>query len=101
MSRDGKGKGGGRGLPGRPTARPRHDSHAGCDTACKPASFPTIGNFFSNHWKNGEKFFQSLENPRKIFPIVGKTGGGADGMADGAAPATRAWSAGGMRRAKP
>ena len=27
---------------------------------------------FSNHWKH---FFQSLENCRKFFPIVGKTGG--------------------------
>jgi hypothetical protein len=32
-------------------------------------SFPTIGNFFSNHWKNGGNFFQSLET---IFPIIGK-----------------------------
>ncbi len=52
-------------------------------TACKPASFPTIGNFFSNHWKNHVSFFQSLENRRKFFPIVGKTGGGADGMPEG------------------
>ena len=37
-------------------------------------SFPTIGNIFSNHWKNSEKFFQSLENWRKIFPIIGKFG---------------------------
>ncbi|MBR3582814.1 MAG: hypothetical protein IKO01_05150 [Kiritimatiellae bacterium] len=33
--------------------------------------FPTIGKIFSNHWKNPENFFQSLENRRKIFPIVG------------------------------
>ena len=36
------------------------------------AIFPTIGKKFSNHWKKPEKFFQSLENRRKIFPIVGK-----------------------------
>ncbi len=36
------------------------------------AIFPTIGKIFSNHWKNAENFFQSLENRRKIFPIVGK-----------------------------
>jgi hypothetical protein len=36
--------------------------------------FPTIGNFFSNHWKNGGNFFQSLENLRKNFPIIGKIG---------------------------
>ena len=35
------------------------------------ADFPTIGKFFSNHWKNTENFFQSLENRRKFFPIVG------------------------------
>jgi hypothetical protein len=34
--------------------------------------FPTIGNFFSNHWKIPENFFQSLENRRKFFPIIGK-----------------------------
>ncbi|MBR4190901.1 MAG: hypothetical protein IKQ55_13200, partial [Kiritimatiellae bacterium] len=36
-------------------------------------NFPTIGKLFSNHWKKYEKFFQSLENCRKFFPIVGKT----------------------------
>ncbi len=36
------------------------------------ANFPTIGKIFSNHWKKPENFFQSLENRRKIFPIVGK-----------------------------
>ena len=35
-------------------------------------NFPTIGKIFSNHWKNAENFFQSLENGRKIFPIAGK-----------------------------
>ena len=35
-------------------------------------NFPTIGKIFSNHWKKTENFFQSLENRRKIFPIVGK-----------------------------
>ena len=34
--------------------------------------FPTIGKKVSNHWKNRENFFQSLENARKFFPIVGK-----------------------------
>ena len=34
--------------------------------------FPTIGNFFSNHWKIPENFFQSLENSGKLFPIIGK-----------------------------
>ncbi|MBR3581911.1 MAG: hypothetical protein IKO01_00535 [Kiritimatiellae bacterium] len=29
---------------------------------------------FSNHWKIAEIFFQSLENIRKFFPIIGKTG---------------------------
>jgi hypothetical protein len=38
--------------------------------------FPTIGKIFSNHWKNAEIFFQSLENRRKFFPIVGKLAGG-------------------------
>ena len=36
------------------------------------AIFPTIGKKFSNHWKKAENFFQSLENRRKNFPIVGK-----------------------------
>ena len=36
------------------------------------ADFPTIGKIFSNHWKKRGNFFQSLENWRKIFPIVGK-----------------------------
>ena len=36
------------------------------------AVFPTIGKKVSNHWKKPENFFQSLENRRKIFPIVGK-----------------------------
>jgi hypothetical protein len=35
-------------------------------------NFPIIGKIFSNHWKNAENFFQSLENGQKIFPIVGK-----------------------------
>jgi hypothetical protein len=37
-----------------------------------------IGNIFSNHWKKGEKFFQSLEKMHRffqplenIFPIIG------------------------------
>jgi hypothetical protein len=46
----------------------------------RPAEhFPTIGNFFSNHWKTREKFFQPLENPARFFqplennfPIIGK-----------------------------
>ncbi|MBR3582281.1 MAG: hypothetical protein IKO01_02405 [Kiritimatiellae bacterium] len=46
----------------------------------RPAGrFPTIGKLFSNHWKNRagfsnhwKKSFQSLENPRKCFPIIGK-----------------------------
>jgi hypothetical protein len=42
---------------------------------CRTDIFPTIGNFFSNHWKKREKFFQSLENSGNFFPIVGKTGG--------------------------
>jgi hypothetical protein len=29
--------------------------------------FPTIGKIFSNHWKNTENFFQSLENGGKYF----------------------------------
>jgi hypothetical protein len=36
------------------------------------AIFPTIGKKLSNHWKKAENFFQSLENRRKYFPIVGK-----------------------------
>ena len=39
-----------------------------------PKTFPTIGNFFSNHWKISEFFFQSLENRRIFFPIIGKLG---------------------------
>jgi pyruvate formate lyase activating enzyme len=42
-------------------------------------NFPTIGKIFSNHWKNAENFFQSLEKPGQIFqpletffPIIGK-----------------------------
>jgi hypothetical protein len=42
-----------------------------------------IGNIFSNRWKTGEKFFQSLEKwggifqpLENFFPIIGKTGGG-------------------------
>ena len=41
-------------------------------TPPKTRHFPTIGKIFSNHWKNHGTFFQSLENRRKIFPIVGK-----------------------------
>jgi hypothetical protein len=47
--------------------------------------FPIIGKLteiFSNHWKTGEKFFQSLEKSggvfqpvEKMFPIIGKLGG--------------------------
>ena len=45
---------------------------AGCRIPQGRKSFPTIGKIFSNHWKNAENFFQSLENGRIIFPIVGK-----------------------------
>ncbi len=34
--------------------------------------FPTIGKKFPIIGKKTENFFQSLENGRKIFPIVGK-----------------------------
>jgi hypothetical protein len=44
--------------------------------------FPIVGkitNIFSNHWKTGEKFFQSLEKLagffqplETFFPIIGK-----------------------------
>ena len=30
-------------------------------------SFPMVGKLFSNHWKMGEKFFQSLEKSSGIF----------------------------------
>ncbi len=49
------------------------------------ANFPTIGKIFSNHWKKLENFFQSLENRRKIFPIVGKLAALLL-LAEGAAP---------------
>ena len=46
-------------------------------------SFPTIGNFFSNHWKNGERFFQSLEKRadfsnhwKKVFQSLENSGWG-------------------------
>jgi hypothetical protein len=60
-------------------------------------NFPTIGKIFSNHWKNAENFFQSLENGRKIFPIVGKLAAGfALCLAFAAAPPARAWDGDGM-----
>jgi hypothetical protein len=49
-----------------------------------PCAFLALGGaeIFSNRWKTGEKFFQSLEKSgrifqplEKIFPIIGKFGG--------------------------
>ena len=56
-----------------PNAAPQsHRQHPRPLYSTKNEKFPTIGKIFSNHWKNAENFFQSLENRRKIFPIVGK-----------------------------